>query len=111
MRRGLSAAAAVHLSAREVGEQLQRAEDRKAAAFGRNDFAALPEIQEEVDRLAALLAEFEGAGAAEDSARREQETGQTERLRQLREDADAASRGATAAVSSKLCVASLPVLK
>ena len=107
-RRGLSAAAGTagtHLSTREITEQLQRAEGRKAAAFSENDFAALPAIQEELDRLAAMLAEAEGSTAAEEKARAEQEMGQAERLSQLRADAAKASSGVTAAVSSKLYAA------
>jgi hypothetical protein len=87
---------------REIAEQLQRAEDQKAAAFGRNDFAALPAMQEEVERLAALLQAAEGAGRADAAARSELERSQAERLAELRRDAEQAVSGAQAAVRDKL---------
>jgi hypothetical protein len=91
-----------HASPREIAEQLQRAEDQKAAAFGRNDFAALPALQEEVERLAALLQAAEGAGRADAAARSELERSQAERLAELRRDAEQAVSGAQAAVRDKL---------
>jgi hypothetical protein len=91
-----------HASPREIAEQLQRAEDQKAAAFGRNDFAALPALQEEVERLAALLQAAEGAGRAAAAARSKLERSQAERLAELRRDAEQAVSGAQAAVRDKL---------
>ena len=97
-----SASPSPHASPREIAEQLQRAEDQKAAAFGRNDFAALPALQEEVERLAALLQAAEGAGRADAAARSELERSQAERLAELRRDAEQAVSGAKAAVRDKL---------
>jgi len=97
-----SASPSPHASPREIAEQLQRAEDQKAAAFGRNDFAALPALQEEVERLAALLQAAEGAGRADAAARSELERSQAERLAELRRDAEQAVSGAQAAVRDKL---------
>ena len=91
-----------HASAREIAEQLRRAEARKDEAFGRNDFAALPGLHEEVERLTALLQETERAGEVESRERLELERSQQDRLAQLRADAERATSSAQAAVRDKL---------
>ena len=92
-----------HASAREIAEQLQRVEEQKAEAFGRNDFAALPALHEEVERLSALLREKESTARADATERRELEHSQEERLAQLRADAERATSSAQAAVRDQLC--------
>ena len=91
-----------HATAREIAEQLQRAEERKAAAFGRNDFAALPELHAEVERLTGVLQQTELAGKVESREREELERSQEERLAQLRAGAEHAKSSAQAAVRDKL---------
>lgn len=91
-----------HASAREIAEQLQRAENRKMEAFGSNDFDALPALQADIERLSALLQEVESADKADELNRQELERNQEERLAQLRADAERAASGAQAAVRDKL---------
>ena len=91
-----------HASAREIADQLQRAKGKKEEAFGRNDFAALPGLHTEVERLTALLQEIERADQAERREREELERSQQDRLAQLRADAERTTRNTQAAVRDEL---------